>query len=579
MATRSLRSFLPVRGHLQHPDALRSRLLRLDPKPVRKPLPSQAVVLLASLCAAADLLTIWPSVRSLCDIWTTDDLKSMGMVVPLVCYLLILRAWKSLGWETEGSWWGFAVLAGSAALMFLRDQMLLIVTFNKDWLLQLPPLPLVAVVYAAGMVLLFGGTRLLKAAWFPILFMWAVIPVPQTFSRRVDLPLQHASATVARAWAHLLGQHLTQDKLRLMFTPDFGMFIAPGCNGIRGSITLGLAAVIVGYLYRFRWYVYAPVVAGAVLLGYLFNFLRLCLLVVYYKIALPYPWLQHHARIADYIIGGCLFVCALAIFFTVANALRNDLQPNDLHNSNLPPAESPANSTAAAPAPQQSVRRLQTSLLLRVAALLAMAVIFGADVLHEHQVFAHEAVQPMPALPAHIGNFTLQRSWNEAPSGVLVYTWGEYAAPSVNGAPGPHVMLGISPQTIHDAEVCHLARGEDPTWHGQIVAATAGGPVELTAATYNNGAVQELEASTVCDNGACRQHSETSQHLTLIYARPHRGVPLQSDTTRPIPLMLKVESLDTLAPPSVMEPQLAATLTTFLKDANLLALTSPYGKR
>src|SRR6202034_2611512 len=185
MATRSMRSFIPVVRAIPPHDAPRSRLLRLDPNPVQKPLPFQTVVALASLCAAAGLLTIWPSVRSLVDIWTTDDLKSMGMVVPIVCYLLILRAWKSLHWETEGSWWGFAVLAGSAALMFLRDQMLLIVTINKNWLVQLPPLPLVAVIYAAGMVLLFGGTRLLKAAWFPVLFMWAVIPVPQTFSRLV----------------------------------------------------------------------------------------------------------------------------------------------------------------------------------------------------------------------------------------------------------------------------------------------------------------------------------------------------------------------------------------------------------
>ncbi len=588
MATRSMRSFIPVVRAIPPHDALRSRLLRLDPKPVQKPLPFPAVVALASLCAAAGLLTIWPSVRSLFDIWTTDDLKSMGMVVPLVCYLLILRAWKSLNWETEGSWWGFAVLAGSAALMFLRDQMLLVVTINKSWLLQLPPLPLVAVVYAAGMVLLFGGTRLLKKAWFPILFMWAVIPVPQTFSRRVDLPLQHASATVARAWAHALGQPLTQDKLRLMFTPEFGMFIAPGCNGIRGSITLGLAAIVVGYIYRFRWYVYAPVVAGAVLLGYLFNFLRLCLLVVYYKIALPYPWLQHHAKIADYMIGGCLFMCALALFFTVANQLRNDLQHSPaiqdsaVIQENPASPENPAEPTAAAAAitaPQQRLRLLQTSFFLRVAAILAMASIFGVDILHEHQVYAREAVQTLPALPAHIGNFTLQRSWNEAPLGILVYTWGEYVAPAVNGTPGAHVMLGISPQTIHDAEVCHLARGDDPTWHGQIVAATAGGQVELTAATYNNGAIQELEASTVCDNGACRQHSETSQHLTLIYARPHRGIPLQADTTRPIPLMLKVESLDTMTPASVMEPQLAATLTSFLKGADLLTLTAPDGKR
>ena len=533
--------------------------------------PPRTIIALATLCAAAGLLTIWPSVQSLFNIWMTDDLKSMGMVVPLVSYLLILRAWQELDWETRGSWWGFVVLAGSAALMFLRDQMLLIVTINKDWLLQLPPLPLVAVVYAAGMVLLFGGTRLLRAAWFPVLFMWAVIPVPQTFSRIVDLPLQHASATVARAWAHALGQPLTQDKLRLMFTPDFGMFIAPGCNGIRGAITLGLAAVVVGYVYRFRWYVYGPIVAGAVLLGYLFNFLRLCLLVVYYKIALPYPWLQDHAKMADYVIGGCLFICALAIFFTVANKLRNDLiDPT----SKLLPEASAAMDTS----PHSGESRL--SLLLRVAALLVMAAIFGAEVLHQHRVdLAANAGQPLPVLPARIGNFTLQRTWNEQQFGITIYTWGDYAAPAANGAPGAHVMLGVSPQTIHDAEVCHIARGEDPMWHGQIVAATAGGQVELTAATYNDGAIQKLEASTVCDHGACRQYSETSQHMTLIYARPHRGVPLEADTTRPIPILLKVESLDVLAPERVIRPQLAATLTTFLKGADLISLTAPYSKR
>ena len=490
----------------------------------------------------------------------------MGMVVPLVSYLLILRAWRSLGWETEGSWWGFAVLAASAALMFLRDQMLLIVTINKDWLLQFPPLPLVAVVYAAGMVLLFGGKRLLKAAWFPVLFMWAVIPVPETFSRKVDLPLQHASASVARAWAHVLGQPLTQDKLRLMFTPEFGMFIAPGCNGIRGAITLGLAAIVVSYLYRFRWYVYAPVVVGAVLLGYLFNFVRLCLLVIYYTLAVPHPWMQNHGLIADYMIGGCLFVGALAIFFTVADKLRNDLK-DVLPNPGL---ETPYRDRHARP------------LLLKVGAVLVMAAIFGVDVVHEQRVdaVASASAQTLPKLPEHVGNFTLVRTWDESQFGVLVYTWGEYAAPAAaNSTARAHVMLGVSPQTVHDAEVCHIARGEDPTWHGQIVTATTGGEVELTAAAYNDGVTQRLEASTVCDNGACRQYSETSQHVTVIYARPHRGVPLQSNTMRPIPVLLKVESLDTMSPVSVVEPQLAATLTEFLKGADLSALIAPFSKR
>jgi exosortase J len=526
---------------------------------------ARTVAALACLAAAAGLLTIFSSVRMLWLIWRTDDLKSMGMVVPFVCAALILREWRRLGWETEGSWWGFAVLAISAALVFLRDQTLFIVTINKDWLLQIPPLPLVAVVYAAGMVLLFGGTRLLRAAWFPVLLMWAVIPVPQTFSRFIDLPLQHAAASVARAFAHALGQQLTQDKLRLMFTPEFGMFIAPGCNGIRGAITLGLAAIVVAWLYRFRWFVFAPVVAGAVLLGYLFNFLRLCLLVIYYKIALGHNWLQNHARQADLVIGGCLFVLALVIFFAVAERLRRD----------------PADVRVPSPAPAPPIRPAKPY-LARIAAVLALSAVFGVEALHALRAqAAYEASRPTPAhLPQRIGNYTLVRTWTDTTiEGTLVYIWGEYAAPAPppNIAPSPHIDLGISPQLgVHDAEVCHIARGEDPTWHGQIAATSPGGEIDLTSAAYNNGVTQRLEASTVCDAGACRQYSETSEHVTLVYARPHRDLPMSADTTRPVPVLLKVESLDVLSPTSVIEPQLATALKAFLAEADLVRITAPY---
>ena len=501
-------------------------------------------------------------------IWRTDDLKSMGMVVPFVCAALILREWRRLDWETEGTWWGFAVLAVSAALMFLRDQTLFIVTINKDWLLQIPPLPLVAVVYAAGIVLLLGGKRLLRAAWFPVLLMWAVIPVPQTFSRFVDLPLQHAAASVARAFAHALGQQLTQDKLRLMFTPEFGMFIAPGCNGIRGAITLGLAALVVAWLYRFRWFVFAPVVAGAVLLGYLFNFLRLCLLVIYYKIALGHHWLENHARQADLIIGGCLFVLALFIFFAVANRLRHD-----------------ASDVTPEPPIQHAPRRRASAYLTRVAAVLALSAIFGAEAIHALRLQrAWEATRPTPAgLPQHIGDYTLLRTWTDSTlEGTVVYIWGEYAAPPPlpDVAPPPHISLGISPQlAAHDAEVCHIARGEDPTWHGQIDTPSLGGQIDLTAAAYNNGVTQRLEASTVCDAGACRQYSETTQHITLLYARPHRELPMETDPTRPVPVLIKVESLDVVSPVSVVEPQLAAAVRNFLSQANLVEITAPYTVR
>ena len=484
--------------------------------------------------------------------WRTDELQSVGLLVPLVCLALILRAWRGLRWDTRGTWWGFALLAGLAALMFLRDQTLLVVTIHKDWLLQVPPLPLVAILYALGLVLLFGGVRLLRAAWFPVLFMGAVLPVPQTFSSRIDLPLQHASATVARGFAHLLGERLTPDNLRLMFTPDFGMFIAPGCNGIRGAVTLGLAAIIVAYVYRFRWYIFLPVVAGAVALGYLFNFLRLCLLVVYYKIVLPYPWLQDRAKGADYLIGGCLFVLALYLFFAAADRLRQ--RPGDVTpEPALPPAEP---------------RRAAKSFLPRAAALLVLAAVFGFDALHAQRL-AGARLNAVPPMPAGLGGYRLVRTYQDTLlDGVVVYTWGEYAPPG--SQPGAHIAVGVSPlMDVHDTEVCHIARGEDPTSHGEMLAPSAGGEVALVAATYNNGTVQTLEASTVCDAGACRQFTSSTGGVTLIYAHPHRTLPMQAAPSRPVPMLFKVETQDEAAPAAAVEPQLAGELKVFLRNTDL----------
>jgi exosortase J len=526
---------------------------------------SRYVVALACLCAAAGLFTVHDAVYQLLVIWRESDLKSMGLAVPFVVAALILRSWRTLGWRPEGTWWGFVLLACTSALVFVRSQALFIVTVNKGWQVQMPPLPLIAILYAAALVLIFGGMRLLRAAWFPVLLMGAVIPVPETFSRVVDLPLQHAAATVARGFAHLLGEQLTQDKLRLMFTPKVGFFIAPGCNGIRGAVTLGLAAVVVSYMYRFRWFVYAPVVAGAVLLGYLFNFLRLCLLVVYYKVTLPYPWLEDRSKMADYIIGGCLFVAAMFLFLAVANRLRQD--PRDVLPEPL---------VATPPA-----RVRAPGVLWRSAAVLVLSAIFAVDAIHAYRYREQQAaLRPkLVAFPQKIGEFTLARTWTETLiGGTIVYAWGDYVAP-VDGKPGSgaHIAFGISPLLgLHDTTTCHLTRGETPDWVGEIDAPTAGGEVSLAGSLFNMGDAQTLEAATVCDQGSCRQYSQSTQHVTVVLTRPRKNSPLDNSTTRPVPVLLKTETADTSVPPAVAAARLSDDMKRFLSGADLAAMTQPY---
>ncbi len=542
-------------------DAAKLDAARPGVRPMPSTLTRQVVVALACLCAAAGVLAVWSTFQSLLGIWQSDALKSVGLAVPFACFALILRDWRELGWETEGTWWGFVLFAVTVLLVFIRDQMLLIVTVNKDWLLQLPPLPLIAVVYAASFVLLFGGMRLLRAAWFPVLLMWAVIPVPQTFSRRIDVPLQHMGAAVARSFAHGIGVHLTSGDLQIMFSPTTGMFIAPGCDGLRGSITMGLVAIVIAYFYRFRWYVFLPVVAAGVLLGYVFNFLRLCSMVIYDRISVSYPRLGPHEQMADHIVGACIFVLAVAIFLGAIEKLKRP-------------------SVESEPAVRGPVRAWPV--LSKVAAVLVLAALFGADYLRSGHADVLTTAANYPPLPASIGTYRLVgTALDETSENVIVYLWGEYAVPAdANGVAGDRIWMGISPRmSVHDAEVCHIARGEDPTWHGQIEAASPAGVLDLTSVMYNNGAVQKLEASTVCDGGVCRQYSETGQHITLVYAHPHKELPMQGESTRPTPVLLKVESTDTTTPVAAMEPRLAAELAAFLKQADLVKLTAPYSKR
>ncbi len=281
------------------------------------------------------------------------------MVIPIVSGILIFRAWRTLDFEMDGSWWGAVILIVTIFAVHLREQSILVLVLGPVWNVYMPPHSLVAFAYTAGVVLLFGGPRLFRAALFPIVLTWFVNPIPHVFNVLVDLPLQRVSAHVARAFAIALGQPLSPDQMRLMFTPDFGMFIAPGCNGIRGAVTMGFIALIAGYIYRFRWYANAAVVAGAILLGYVFNFVRLCVLVLYYLVALHFTSLQDKAEMADYIIGGCLFLIATLLLFTAINRLR----------------EAPGQTRSAAvfiPAPSPHSASLALS---RLALLLLIAVL------------------------------------------------------------------------------------------------------------------------------------------------------------------------------------------------------------
>jgi len=545
--------------------------------------------LLATGLAVLGVAAIGSTVNSLIALWVSDPLKSIGSFMPLVSLVLILRVWRSLDWEMDGSWWGLPLLAVTIALVHVRDHAILEFVIGPSWSIFLPPHSVVAVCYAAGIVLLFGGTRLLRAALFPVALMWFVNPVPNFFTLHIDLPLQHISSMIARGFAHGMGQKLTTDQLRLMFTPEFGMFIAPGCNGIRGAITMGFIALIAGYLYRFQLKVWALVVTGAVLLGYVFNLVRLCTLVLYYLVALRIPWLQTRAEMGDYIIGACLFFFATALLFTIIQKLgpTGDLRPPSLQKQ---PAPAGVRATAGF-APRWAV--------------LLLLVVVGSE--SYARAYVQELRHPRPRtdatalgrFPQHVGRYHLVREWNEyIGAGALIFYWADYAidvpdtaskasgavlsaadqagVPNLAGNDAAEVSVGISLLGAHDTLLCHAARGEDWLWHGNLDFTTAGQPTSFSGSFFNDGSSQYMEATTICTGDSCGQFSTDRRHFGFIYSRPDTQTLFGGEPRRPIPVLLRTATSDTAMASDLARGELTANLRNFLANADLNQFTRPY---
>jgi exosortase J len=510
----------------------------------RPAFPSIALWSTIVILAAAGCLGIERELALLWRCWTTDPLRSIGMLIPPVSIILTLRVWKQNGWQLRGTWWGLAVIGSAFFVSILRASAELFVTAGGA-LVSLIPLTLPVYLYGSGVVLLFAGTRVWRKAWFPIGLLLLSQPVPVLTSSMIDIPLQEISARVARAFATLIHFAPTTPQLRLMFSPDFGMFIAPGCDGIRGAVTLGYLALVLGYLKRVSLRRWATYVIGGVLLGYLFNFIRLCVLVVYYRIALGHPALEGVAKQADYAIGSCLFLVAILIFIRLASLKEGERGAASFARADdapRPHGEKPVQTTR--------------SLLIRLAAfsvVLFAVLALPSSALRARQSGADSALSSTASLarfPKQIGQFTLTRTWYEQSGGQTLVESGAY---SQSRADEIILAIWVAPFVYyHDANSCWLARGLKPDLVTSLPFVTAEGKsVNLSTGFYNDGVTDSIVVSVVCTPGSCSQSQQVASkgRVSFFVLKPQIG-DLTGGAAHPVPIMIRIDRLQSGQPHS-----------------------------
>jgi exosortase J len=222
----------------------------------------------------------------------------------------------------------------------------------------------------------------------------------------------------------------------MMFSPDFGMLIVPGCNGVRGSVTFAYLALIYGYTRRLRPAVLLGAGFAALLIGYGMNLLRLCLLVVYYRVGLSVPSIQPYGAGVDYAIGCTVFLLGtMALGFMI-----RALEPA--------PAEEAVTVARPAVVPKTPSPRM---FALAVACLVVVTVV---PMVQARALFSPKAwrepdeAEMLRDLPDAVGAFRLVRSYTEhqySTGGKPILVLGEYVGPA--GADGQAARVRLQATT------------------------------------------------------------------------------------------------------------------------------------
>ncbi len=512
---------------------------------------------------ALGALGLSPVLMNLWAIWTNDPLRSIGMLIVPAGIILTLREWKLRDWELKGTWWGLVPIA--LAFFFAESRL------RFAWILVLgqvklnlfsPSLSLY--LFGSGVVLLFAGQRLWRQAWLPLGLLLLAQPLPTFGNQYLDLPLQNLCAHIARSFAESIGfPPANQQLLRLMFAPDFGMFIAPGCDGLRGAVTLGYVALIAGYLKRLSPARWIANVIGAVLLGYLFNLVRLCVLVLYYRIAAGHPTLQNLAKQADYVTGGCLMLIAAVLFLWVV--MRNS--ENSGHAGAAPLGVSALDQS-------QSPRNL--NLKMNAFSILAiLAAIGGAFAVWDYQKSLAESVREgdlTPSqldglLPRQLGSFKLNRAWQQEANGRIALETAAYGT-----AGSDEVILGVwLPPGRHSVSDSWKTHGEDALIQESKQFATAQGkPVAFETSFYSDSLADSLAGDVVCTPSACLATEKVSGFHLQFTMHP---VDYKTRGVRAIPIFFRMEMPHTGTPRAIAYDQLTAEAQQFLKEVDFAEIS------
>ncbi len=194
-----------------------------------------------------------------------DDYSHGFLVAPLAVYFAWERRAALLRTPIEPSWWGLAPLALGALALAVGRLGVELMAMRTAFVLTL-----------IGLISLLLGPKVFRVLMFPLLFLFLMIPLPQSLVNIIAFPLQLIAADSAVNALYLLGIPALREG-NIIHLPDTQLFVAEACSGLRSLMALGTLAVVFAYFFRKNAIERLLIVLSAIPVAILVNAFRVAL--------------------------------------------------------------------------------------------------------------------------------------------------------------------------------------------------------------------------------------------------------------------------------------------------------------
>ena len=225
----------------------------------------------AAAFAAGALALLVPTMIDVARLtWTTEQ----GGHAPIIVATGAWLAWRELRSAKPRAELGNLILGVGLFAFFL----IAYVAARITGILEIEGFAMYAIILT-GIYLLVGGA-ILRAVWFPIVYLAAALPPPDTVVAAVTQPLKLMISSLAVDLLSALGFPIASTGVTIQIA-NYQLLVAAACAGLNSLITLSAICLFYAYIrHRSDWRAFLVVAALIVPIAIFSNLVRVLVLIL-----------------------------------------------------------------------------------------------------------------------------------------------------------------------------------------------------------------------------------------------------------------------------------------------------------